>query len=267
MGDPIPVIRSASSLVLLLGCVPPATVVMDDPSEQSTAAVQAPDPEPEAPERPSAGTVHETVLVPGGIAYDDQGKQQQLADFELDRIEVTVAQYTRCVEVGACKARTTQTYIRDQEFDGACNYGVEGKADHPINCVDVEDAASYCAWVGKRLPTPVEWRWAFARDGRDHPWGNERPGGRACWQRGHQLVARPGTCVAGSHPLDVSADGALDMAANVGEWARDRQLTYVLGGNWELNFPHSLSSTEDLDYTSGFWRLETIGFRCAKERE
>jgi formylglycine-generating enzyme required for sulfatase activity len=253
----------ATSLGLLVGCVPPATLVLDDATVPSTA----PAPQPAAPPSPAQPSEASTVVIEGGLAFDDRGKQVTLARFELDRLEVTVAAYTRCVEAGVCQARTTQTWSRDMEARGACNFGIEGKADHPINCVDADDATSYCAWVVKRLPTPVEWRWAFARDGRDHPWGNERPGSRACWLRVHDLAARTGTCVAGSHPLDVSADGVLDMAGNVAEWTRDERLTYVVGGNWESNFPHSLSSTEDLDYTADYWRMETAGFRCGKGHE
>lgn len=94
----------------------------------------------------------------------------ELSAFAIDRYEVTASQYEACVQeaVGCAPANT----------GGACTSGVEGKELHPINCVTWNEAAAYCAWAGKRLPTEAEWERAANGPGgleglewRRFPWG------------------------------------------------------------------------------------------------
>src|SRR6478609_2341565 len=100
--------------------------------------------------------------------------------FALDRTEVSVERYQSCVGAGACTASAfhseTSAPASGPSFDELCNARHVDRAEHPINCVDRRQARTYCAWLGKRLPTEAEWDLAArGADGRLFPWGNQAP--------------------------------------------------------------------------------------------
>ena len=110
-----------------------------------------------------------TMGSPDGQGDNDEHPQHTvyLNAFYIDKTEVTAAQYQRCVEAGACSAPDTGGY---------CTYGAAGKSDHPVNCVDWNQAVAFCRWAGKRLPTEAEWeKAARGTDGRVYPWGDQAP--------------------------------------------------------------------------------------------
>jgi formylglycine-generating enzyme required for sulfatase activity len=108
---------------------------------------------------------------------------------------------------------------------------LDGLEDHPVVHIAHEDAESFAAWAGRRLPTEAEWEFAArgGLDGAEYTWGDVRaPGG--------QLMANtwdgtdfPWRSTGESGYLRTSPVGAFpangfglhDMAGNVWEWTAD----------------------------------------------
>jgi formylglycine-generating enzyme required for sulfatase activity len=131
--------------------------------------------------------------------------------FWIDKYEVTNAQYTLCVQAGYCDVPDC-SYYGNTEYD-----------DHPVVCVNWEDAQEYADWVGGRLPTEAEWEKAArgGRKGQLYPWGNEDPTCTLGADNGAQFA----DCVGDTMPVGSFAPngyGIYDMAGNIGEWVWDR---------------------------------------------
>jgi formylglycine-generating enzyme required for sulfatase activity len=124
----------------------------------------------------------------------------------IDKVEVSNAQYGKCVEAGACHKAGCPAESR------------LNAPEQPVVCVSWQDAHDYAAWVGGRLPTEAQWeKAARGIDGRLYPWGNTPPD---CCKANLQGCAER-TLSVGSRPDGASSYGALNMAGNVQEWVAD----------------------------------------------
>jgi formylglycine-generating enzyme required for sulfatase activity len=188
------------------------------------------------------------VLIPAGKAWVGCNENQEndcssaelpyheviTKDFYIDKYEVTVKDFAKCVSDGACgEEGTAYETVSGNPF---CNMN-NSKLDHPMNCVSFFGANAYCEWAGKRLPAEGEWEKA-ARGGCEihgeencendsyvYTWGNE--GEPDCgkvnmandgsdWGCGTDSTATGGNYAASDSPYLCS-----DMLGNLYEWVAD----------------------------------------------
>jgi formylglycine-generating enzyme required for sulfatase activity len=107
---------------------------------------------------------------------------------------------------------------------------LDGRPDHPVVHVSWNDAASYAAWAGKRLPTEAEWE-CGARgglEGMPFPWGDElEPGGEQrmnVWQGTFPYENTLADGYLGTAPARAFAPNGLGLyqtTGNVWEWVSD----------------------------------------------
>jgi formylglycine-generating enzyme len=140
-----------------------------------------------------------------------------LSAYWLDRTEVTVAAYRRCVELRRCAA--VPYFAGARRFD---------RPNYPVSLVTHADATQYCAFRSARLPTEAEFeRAARGPRGRRYPWGdiyNSRAAnhGRLGLDRSDARDGFAELAPVGAFPAGRTPDGFLDLAGNVAEWVSDR---------------------------------------------
>jgi len=160
----------------------------------------------------------------GGIeALDNEGPPATVTvgPFWIDRYPVTCGAYGQFMAAGGYYCRDwwsaegwawLQANSVEQPFYWSGQAAMEY---HPVCGVSWYEAEAYARWLGKRLPTEVEWEVAArGQAGSLYPWGEDPPEAKHC--NHHHLVGQ--TTPVGTYPQGRSGWGCEDMLGNVWEW-------------------------------------------------
>jgi formylglycine-generating enzyme required for sulfatase activity len=195
-----------------------------------------------------------------------------LPDFEMTRSEITVAEFTACMDDGACTAPGS--------WAAGCYWATQGFEGFPVNCVSHDQAVAFCAWSGGRLPSEAEWEYAARSQGTasTFPWGNEPTScdlaitnldGDGCGTGNAWPVC--------SKTAGNTAQGLCDMVGNLFEWTLDGwhgsyQGAPSDGSAWTGSnrvvrggsFLGGWTATQRGVYFGTTYQNTFIGFRCAR---
>ena len=141
--------------------------------------------------------------------------------------ETTNAQYQKFFETaGESKAgkrwqAASQKWAKPMKVDPLKNH-------LPVANVSVDEAQSFCSWIGAQLPTEIEWECAVRGTddkGFPLPWGDAQPGRDRCrifngehLERGEGGPVPVEELAAGASPL-----GLMHAIGNVAEWCQDSE--------------------------------------------
>jgi eukaryotic-like serine/threonine-protein kinase len=234
------------------------------------------------------------VFVPGSFFFLDEeytevdfaGTRAETGDFWIDRHEVTNRQFQEFVDAGgyqrpelwkhpfvledgvglpwaAAMARLTDYTGRPGPAAWEVGAFPEGTGQHPVAGISWHEAAAYCAFVNKELPSVYHWLRAA---------GIPEARGRFVHEialLGSSLKGASGSegpAPVGAHE-GISWHGAHDMSGNVREWVFNSDASgyrrYLFGGAWDdpvyVFWSHQ-------DASSPWDRGVRNGFRCASYR-
>jgi len=201
--------------------------------------------------------------------WKSKGKAVTVRGFAIDVHPVTNEQFALFLLRSGYKPKDEHRFLR--HWPGG-RYP-EKLAGHPVVFVSMEDARAYAKWVGKRLPSEIEWQFAAqGSTGRPWPWGKTFDAGR--------VNGTGATRPVGAGAKDASPFGVRDLCGHVWQWVDDvyidnvHRFTVLKGGSfyrlpadastWYVHSgPLRVDSHVKLPLLAPATdRFSTVGFRC-----
>ena len=219
---------------------------------------------------PSSESCCKSLLVPGGTFYrsfdgvnfTDESYPATVADFYLDKYEITVGRFRQFVNAGMgtqasppASGAGAHPMITGSGWSSAWNTNLSANTAsleaaavkcgtwtdaagrnerQPMTCLDWYTAFAFCAWDGGRLATEAEWNYAASggREQRAYPWSS--PATSTTIDDSYAVYCG-GTCslqnVGSKSPKGDGKWGQSDLAGNVWEWTLDWYDTYQMPCN------------------------------------
>lgn len=223
-----------------------------------------------------AGSLHQPVTFE---------RQVVINAIAMDETPVTNAQFLAFLRSSGYQPKQAANFLKNWK-NGLPS---EGREDHPVVYVDLDDARAYARWAGKRLPTEEEWQYAAQGpellpywDERKYPWGTvlqTMKGPESSYCNAGQTG---GTTGVKDFPQGRSPLGMYDMCGNTWEWTESERtdgrtrFCIIRGGSY---YRPTEAGKSDWYVESGpqpcdhavklllMWpgsdRYATVGFRCA----
>jgi formylglycine-generating enzyme required for sulfatase activity len=193
--------------------------------------------------------------------------------FQIEATEVTARLYTQCIQARVCEATPDQRdYLETLD-----------SLEKPMVQISAVHAQRYCKWLGRRLPTEIEWERAARglRPSRLWPWGEEPPTHERTNVITPDFIDPTGTMPVGSFPAGATSppdeQGVMDLIGNVWEWTtsthancpngadtcpwneNDEVALVVRGGAWDTQVARITLLSTGLSRNSAD---RATGFRC-----
>ncbi len=156
-----------------------------------------------------------------GLAEEEEGMKQSegmntvyLSSYYIDKYEVSNSQYKLCQDAGVCTEPYDVTSIMYQNYYNNATY-----AGFPVIWVSYNQAATFCQWAGKKLPTEAQWeKAAKGKSTRTYPWGEDKPVDNIESAQANFTALFGDVTSVMWGDSGVSPYGVYNMAGNVAEW-------------------------------------------------
>jgi sulfatase modifying factor 1 len=212
------------------------------------------------------------VLGLGSLVAQESGRIR-IDRLEIDRTEVTVGAFRAFLARQGGKTAAERDgggfeyaggWVRRAGWFWSHPQGQPAGDTDPVTHVSWDEARTFCADRGGRLPTLAEWRRAAFTESRATPTDGFEPGRTYRYAVGD---TPEGMNTNRKHHVPVGTtrrgvNGLYDMGANVWEWLADRRGEEALtaGGSWW--YGPEQSRAEGTQWKAASFTVVYIGFRC-----